>query len=1053
MRRMRTMGCAGGVLAALLGACGTDDAGEPEDVLVLEQNAASPTYTSMAIDARGYKVDGQYRYLRGGTVQWFKLPPEVWEDRLDRFKAAGFNTIDMYVAWNLHEPEEGRFDFDTHDIRAFLALAKKKGLYVYLRPGPYITNEMDGGGVPAWVFAKTSKKNKNADQAINLRTNDSDYLAASTKYLHALNEVIKPYLISNGGPIILYGVENEYNWFEQFHNVDKLFWYNGGPERNVLENPDTHGYFSALRDAVRRDGVDVPITTCPGAGAVEGMGDVAGIVPMPNIYTPDHPEKTAYDVVTSMHDPNRFRGNYTKFPSGTTETDRSPAKMKRLFMGGMDGFFAFNVAGSHQEGYLNALVMNNAGPQSMFDFNWDKVKGAFLSPTIGYFHNVVDYYGAIGPSGTLREKFFAFRRANMFYDTFEGKLAPQLHPLRSGRGVEGGDGRVAVDHGEIGAREGDKRVTYWFDAGQSNYFIGLVNETGRPQRIEREAIHIDGMRIPRFAPIDLEPEKYPGLASEAGIESHADAILVTGLRLQPKLRLKYTTSEVLTARKVNGANLLVVYGAKGSAGELVLDDLAGTPTIQRNDEGIRVEEKSDGHLAVSYTHEGNRLLSIKTPGGEVLNVLVTTTDNAGKYWFFSRGTSDYLVGGLDYLSQSSTCDGALCLSYEQASEGADVFMMSPRAITIDGFTPSGVYDPVAGTSVHSARAAAPFPALPALTGKSSRDVEEAQLSFDDASWKAWSGDPQTLERLGINGGHAWYRAEVNLDREPSASADLNLYVEHASDIIGVYANGHYVTTLAPLGTEIDGKSGEASYRFSNLAPYLRAGRNVIAFRTEVWGHGSFMWPRGKLIGTKASLPSVGFDAEKGLWGSAHVGANALTKWKVRPGLGGERRGFAKPALDDATWPAMAVPSTLPRGDVIWYRAKLRASDLPDPSRFFAPVALSLKGRNAKATVFLNGRLIGRWLSDDGWLNRGTWARGIRGMWMNTDPDHFPIERSMLHGDDNVIAIAFEDASGHEGEGGRIEDISLKYNQEERGTDGQTPVRVPVRTRRGTFTAR
>lgn len=130
----------------------------------------------------GFVIDGKYRILRGGTIQFFRLPESVWEDRLRKFKAAGFNTIDMYVAWNNHEPEEGKFDFSKPDVRKFLDLAKGLGLYVMLRPGPYFTNEYDGGGVPAWVLARTTKKTRAADGLINLRTNDPDYLALVERY-------------------------------------------------------------------------------------------------------------------------------------------------------------------------------------------------------------------------------------------------------------------------------------------------------------------------------------------------------------------------------------------------------------------------------------------------------------------------------------------------------------------------------------------------------------------------------------------------------------------------------------------------------------------------------------------------------------------------------------------------------------------------------------------------------------------------------------------------------------------------------------------------------
>ncbi|CAK9064148.1 Beta-galactosidase (Acid beta-galactosidase) (Lactase), partial [Durusdinium trenchii] len=248
---------------------------------------------------------------------------------------------------------------------------------------------MDGGGVPGWLMDRTTKKSRAADGLVNLRTDDPDFLAYVKRYFGRLNDVIRPYLASNGGPIILYSVENEYNWFETFHEVDKLFWHEGGPERGLGAVVPTRAYLSALRDFVINDAIDVPITTCPGDGKTSGMAATPGIIPMPNVYNGlggEMPEKVAYDLLKDMHNPANYGGAYANFPSGTTETDRDPARIKRMIMGGFDGTFAFNVVGMHTEGYRNSVVLAvNAGnwQETVFDFsNIDNIISLFLSPTV-----------------------------------------------------------------------------------------------------------------------------------------------------------------------------------------------------------------------------------------------------------------------------------------------------------------------------------------------------------------------------------------------------------------------------------------------------------------------------------------------------------------------------------------------------------------------------------------------------------------------------------------------------------------------------------------------
>ncbi len=159
----------------------------------------------VSVDARGYLIDGQYKLLRGGTVQWFRIPQSEWRDRLQRFKAAGFNTVDLYVAWNVVEPRNNQFNFGN--LRAFLQLCEDMGLYVYFRPGPYITNEMDGGGIPGWLTAMSTKKDIAADGKPNLRTHDPDYLNYAGRYLRRLNAEVRDYFADRGGPIILYSLE------------------------------------------------------------------------------------------------------------------------------------------------------------------------------------------------------------------------------------------------------------------------------------------------------------------------------------------------------------------------------------------------------------------------------------------------------------------------------------------------------------------------------------------------------------------------------------------------------------------------------------------------------------------------------------------------------------------------------------------------------------------------------------------------------------------------------------------------------------------------------
>ncbi|XP_025209097.1 beta-galactosidase-like isoform X2 [Melanaphis sacchari] len=118
-------------------------------------------------------------------------------------KAAGLNAISTYVEWSLHEPYPGVYNFDDiADLEYFLQLVKDEGMYLLLRPGPYICAERDFGGFPFWLLNEVPKK--------RLRTNDSSYKHYVTKWFSVLMPKIDRFLYGNGGNIIMVQVENEY---------------------------------------------------------------------------------------------------------------------------------------------------------------------------------------------------------------------------------------------------------------------------------------------------------------------------------------------------------------------------------------------------------------------------------------------------------------------------------------------------------------------------------------------------------------------------------------------------------------------------------------------------------------------------------------------------------------------------------------------------------------------------------------------------------------------------------------------------------------------------
>lgn len=147
--------------------------------------------------------------LYSGAMHYFRVPKQHWRDRLKKMRAAGLNTVETYVPWNLHEPEPGNFDFgngtsdmtDFLDVKQFLEMAKEEDLLAIVRPGPYICSEWDFGGLPSWLLK---------DKEMKVRTSQTNYMQHVTRYFNMLLPILALLQFTKGGPVIAFQVENEY---------------------------------------------------------------------------------------------------------------------------------------------------------------------------------------------------------------------------------------------------------------------------------------------------------------------------------------------------------------------------------------------------------------------------------------------------------------------------------------------------------------------------------------------------------------------------------------------------------------------------------------------------------------------------------------------------------------------------------------------------------------------------------------------------------------------------------------------------------------------------
>lgn len=187
---------------------------------------------TFTVGNKTFLLNGQPIIIKAAEIHYPRIPEAYWEHRIQMCKALGMNTICIYIFWNLHEEQPGQFDFSGNkDIAKFCKLAQKHGMYVIVRPGPYVCAEWEMGGLPWWLLKKKD---------VQLRTLDTYFMERVEKFMAEVGQQLSGQQITRGGNVIMVQVENEYGSY----GTDKP-------------------YVSAIRDLVKKSGfTEVPLFQC-----------------------------------------------------------------------------------------------------------------------------------------------------------------------------------------------------------------------------------------------------------------------------------------------------------------------------------------------------------------------------------------------------------------------------------------------------------------------------------------------------------------------------------------------------------------------------------------------------------------------------------------------------------------------------------------------------------------------------------------------------------------------------------------------------------------------
>ncbi|HLK60646.1 MAG TPA: beta-galactosidase [Chthonomonadaceae bacterium] len=194
-----------------------------------------------------FLLDGKPLQIISGEMHYARIPEAYWRHRLRMAKACGLNAITTYVFWNVQEPEKGKFNFKGEaDIAKFVRMAQEEGLWVLLRPGPYVCAEWDFGGFPYWLLNEKGMK---------LRSRDERFLQYVERYLRELGKQLAPLQVTHGGPILMVQAENEY----------------GSYGKDMV-------YMGRIRAALLEAGFSIPLFTADG-GQQMAAGHFPGLLP------------------------------------------------------------------------------------------------------------------------------------------------------------------------------------------------------------------------------------------------------------------------------------------------------------------------------------------------------------------------------------------------------------------------------------------------------------------------------------------------------------------------------------------------------------------------------------------------------------------------------------------------------------------------------------------------------------------------------------------------------------------------------------------------------
>ncbi|KAG2073391.1 glycoside hydrolase family 35 protein [Suillus decipiens] len=884
-------------------------------------------------------IKGQRIFIHSGEFHTFRLPvPGLWLDILQKVKAAGFNTISVYTHMALINPSPGIIDFnDYRALKPLYEAAKQTGIWIILRPGPYINAETTAGGIAHWITSDVPGK---------LRTNSTDWHAAWQDYVHGIISETAPHQVTQGGPVI----DNEYS-----------------------QKPDTHAeYFRELETVYLNSGIVVPFTAndVGGHGAwVNGTGavNIYGLDSYPQGFDCSHPDVWS-PVVTNYHsyhesvNPNQ-PWYIPEFQGGSYDPWGSKAGYDqcRILIGpDFENVFNLNLWASNAK-LINYYMLYGGT-------SW----GALPFPGV---YTSYDYGSAIAENRELSVKYPELKRQGLF--------------LRSSPDFYKTDWIGDTTTGTVSVSNAAAFVTLLTnpDSTASFYIARQLNSTSKDVTTFKLNVITSAGNF-----------EIPILASDITLGGRQSKLIVTDYSFGSS-KVIYSTAQVLFAGRIGGRDVLFLYGDPASESEVTLT-LRGTPRIKGagvssvSSNGVTTVTLLSGIQKLTTIWDSSEqlvLYSDVNTAGTFWSPEISTQDSVefANYWQFGTNSS-ILVGG-PYLVRNATITGSTLALRGDLNDSVQLMVIAPddvKTVTWNGISISS--DAAATSNITAqggfvAQLDTTFTrhdyAPPVLTKWRYADsLPEIRSEFSDANWtlanhtttnipSPYYGDGRVLygcdyeycENIVLWRGH--FKATEN-------TKSVNLSINGGSAFAAsIWVNDAFLSTSYGNSTNNQNNVEEVDEKFHFPSGSLLYGQdNVITILQDNMGHSEADFEKSPR-GVRGFMLNTGnFSAWKV---QGKVGGYTNYVDKVRGvlnegGLYGERMGWHLPGFDTSSWVRRDLSEGLPNA-AAGVGFFVTTFNLSIPDGFDVPMSFVFDDtfQPYRCQLYVNGWMMGKRVSNIG----------------------------------------------------------------------------------------